>query len=230
MAKRPIFYDTETTGVRPDKDFIIEIAAFDAASQTTFESLINPSTPIPKEASMIHNITDDMVKNAPSFKEVGQQFLDFCKGEVVLIAHNNDAFDRLFIESECQRHHLPLPNYAYIDSLKFARKYRPDLPRHSLQHLREYYRIPSNQAHRALDDVIILEKIFSKMIDDLSIEIILDLMNQKQHLRHMPFGKHQGKSLKEVPRNYIQWLNENGAFDKAENKELKEAFIALKLL
>ncbi len=230
MVKRPIFYDTETTGIRPEKDFIIEIAAFDAFHQTKFESLINPSIPIPKEASKIHNITDDMVKKAPLFKEVGLQFLDFCKGDVVLIAHNNDAFDRPFIESEFKRHALPMPNYAYIDSLKFSRKYRPDLPRHSLQHLRDYYGIPANQAHRALDDVIILEKIFSEMIDDLSVQTILDLMSQKQLLRHMPFGKHQGKPLKEVPRNYIQWLNDNGAFNKAENKELKEALTALNLL
>ena len=40
----------------------------------------------------------------------------------------------------------------------------------------------------------------------------------------MPFGKHQGKLLSEVPKDYVQWLKQSGAFDKSENASLKEAF------
>ena len=39
----------------------------------------------------------------------------------------------------------------------------------------------------------------------------------------MPFGKHAGKSLLEVPKDYIAWLAKSGAFDKKENAELKAA-------
>ncbi|MCB1084947.1 MAG: DUF3820 family protein [Chlamydiia bacterium] len=230
MGKRPIYYDTETTGVRPEKDRIIEIAAYDPVEEQTFDCLINPGIPIPQEASAIHNITDDMVKDAASFKEVGEQFRDFCSGEVVLIAHNNDAFDKPFIEAEFRRHGVDFPNWPFIDSLKYSRKYRPDLPRHSLQHLREYHGIEANNAHRALDDVVVLHQVFSYMIDDLTMEMILELMSQKQILRHMPFGKHRGVPLKEVPPGYIRWLHENGALDKPDNEELKEAFLELGLL
>lgn len=230
MAKRPIFYDTETTGVKPDKDRIIEIAAYDPELDRTFHALINPETPIPPDASAIHHITDDMVKDAPTFKEVGAEFATFCQDEVVLIAHNNDAFDLPFIQAEFTRSELTLPNWPYIDSLKFSRKYRPDLPRHSLQHLREYHGIPANQAHRALDDVIILHRVFMEMVDDLTMEMILELMSEKQVLRHMPFGKHQGKPLKEVPPGYVRWLHENGALDKPDNQELKDAFTTLGML
>ena len=72
MARRPIFYDTETTGIRPDKDCIIEIAAYDSKQRKTFHSLINPKRPIPQDATAIHHITDDMVKDAPPFSEVAQ--------------------------------------------------------------------------------------------------------------------------------------------------------------
>lgn len=227
MAKRPIFYDTETTGVKPDRDRIIEIAAYDPERDRTFQSLINPECPIPPEASAIHNITDEMVQEAPIFAKVAADFIQFCSDDVVLIAHNNDAFDKPFLEYEFQRHEIHLPEWAYIDSLKFSRKYRPDLPRHSLQHLREYHGIQANNAHRALDDVIILQQVFSELVDDLSMETILELMNQKQILRQMPFGKHRGKSLKEIPPGYVRWLHENGALDKPDNAELKEAFEAI---
>lgn len=230
MTKRPIYYDTETTGVRPDKDRIIEIAAYDPVQDRSFESLINPGCPIPQEASAIHNITDEMVKDAPSFEEVGKNFIEFCEGEVVLVAHNNDAFDKPFIAAEFQRNNVPLPNWPYIDSLKFSRKYRPDLPRHSLQHLREYHGIEANNAHRALDDVVILHQVFSLMIDDLTMETILEIMSEKTILRHMPFGKHRGTPLKDMPPGYVRWLHENGALDKPDNGELKEAFAALGML
>lgn len=230
MKKRPIYYDTETTGVKADKDRIIEIAAFDPENDKTFCMLVNPDCLIPPEASAIHSITDDMVKDAPTFGEVGKLFIDFCKGDTVLIAHNNDAFDQRFIEAEFTRAKVSIPTWAFLDSLKFARKYRPDLPRYSLQHLREYHGIESNQAHRALDDVIILHKVFCELIDDLDIETVLELMNEKHVLRSMPFGKHKGKPLKEVPAGYIRWLNENGALSKSDNAELKKGFEELGLL
>ncbi|MBF5059676.1 putative quorum-sensing-regulated virulence factor [Candidatus Neptunochlamydia vexilliferae] len=230
MSKRPIYYDTETTGVRPDKDRIIEIAAYDPVQERTFESLINPGCPIPPEASAIHNITDEMVKDAPTPAEAFKEFAAFCSEEVVLIAHNNDAFDKPFLEHEFRRNEVTLPSCPYIDSLKFSRKYRPDLPRHSLQHLREYHGISANNAHRALDDVIILHQVFSLMIDDLAMETILELMSEKQVLRHMPFGKHRGTPLKDMPPGYVRWLHENGALDKPDNAELKEAFQSLGML
>ena len=225
-----IWIDLEMTGLDPMKDRIIEIAAYDPVQDRTFESLINPGCPIPPEASAIHKITDEMVKEAPSFGEVAKKFTDFCSEEVVLIAHNNDSFDKPFIKNEFERNNVPFPSWPFIDSLKFSRKYRPDLPRHSLQHLREYHGIEANNAHRALDDVIILHQVFSLMIDDLTMDTIIELMAQKQTLRHMPFGKHRGTPLKEMPPGYVRWLHENGALGKPDNEELKEAFASLGML
>lgn len=223
MAKRAIYYDTETTGVRSQVDRIIEIAAYDPVLDRTFEMLINPGIPIPSEASAIHHITDEMVTSAPSFKEVGAEFVAFCEGDVALIAHNNDGFDRHFLAKECERHELTLPDFPMIDSLKWARKYRPDLPRHSLQYLRQLFGIEENNAHRALDDVVVLHSVFSLMIDDLSIETVLTLLGDALP-EVMPFGKHQGKPLDKIPPDYLKWLREQGALDKPENADLKAAF------
>ncbi len=224
---RAIYYDTETTGTRPGKDRVIELAAYDPERNKTFCTLINPERPIPPESSAICNITDDMVKNAPIFGAVIDDFVAFCEGDVVLIAHNNEAFDKLFMEDEFQRCERKMPAWAFLDTLKWSRKYRPDLPRHSLQFLREAYGIEANCAHRALDDVIVLHKVFSKMVGDLPLPKILELLSQPQTISRMPFGKHQGKNLADVPKDYIEWLDKNGALDKKENAPLKEAWVQL---
>lgn len=224
---RPIYYDTETTGTKPGKDRVIELAAFDPVQNKTFAHLINPQCLIPPESSAICHITDDMVKDAPFFGAVADEFISFCEGDTVLIAHNNDSFDQLFMEDEFKRIGRKMPSWRFIDSLKWSRKYRSDLPRHSLQFLREVYHIEANQAHRALDDVFVLHGVFSRMIDDLPLTTVIELLNVVQETTRMPFGKHQGKNLADVPKDYVEWLDGSGALDKKENAALRESFVKL---
>jgi DNA polymerase-3 subunit epsilon len=221
--KRAIYYDTETTGVNPANDRIIEIAAYDAMEKKSFTMLVNPGIPISPEATAIHGITDEMVKESPNFAEVGKAFAAFCEGDVVLLAHNNDAFDRYFLENEAKRHALEFPPWPMIDTLKWARKYRPDLPRHPLQFLRQIYGVAENTAHRALDDVMVLYEIFSVMFDDLPMEKVLELMGTPTKVDFMPFGKYKGKSIKELPADYISWLKKQDILTKSENAPLKQA-------
>ncbi len=227
MTLRAIFYDTETTGVRAEKDFIIEIAAYVPETGEVFDQLINPGVPIPPEATRIHNITDEMVKDAPTFPEIAAKFTEFCTSDGVLIAHNNDGFDVHFLRSEYQRAGLTLPEWKFVDTLKWARKYRPDLPRHALQFLREVYGIEANNAHRALDDVKVLHDVFRQMIGDLPFDTVIELLSEQKALQGMPFGKYQGKPLEAVPDSYVAWLAKSGAFERPENGQLKEAFIEL---
>ncbi|MFA6118828.1 MAG: DUF3820 family protein [Parachlamydiales bacterium] len=232
MSLRPIYYDTETTGLDSKNDRIIEIAAFDPVSNKSFSELVNPMMMISEESMAICKITNEMVKDADIFENVGKRFIEFCSGDVVLVAHNNDSFDKLFLEEEFKRINIQFPKWQFIDSLKWARKYRPDLPKHALQYLRQIYKIQENQAHRALNDVIVLKQVFEKLVDDLPIEKVLELLIAKRirNLEYMPFGKHQGKKLDEVPKSYIAWLNKSLVFEKPENKSLKESFEKLGLL
>lgn len=230
MPPCSIYYDTETTGVRPDKDRIIEIAAYDPDRDLSFVRFVNPGCPIPAESTALTGITDAMVATAANFEVVGREFMEFCGPDAILIAHNNERFDKLFIEAEASRNNLAFPTWKYLDTLKWSRKYRSDLPSHALQALREVYGFEANQAHRALDDVIMLHKIFSQMIDDLSIETVYELLSQPADLNRMPFGKYQGRLLSEVPPDYFAWLKTSGALEKSDNKDLKEAIFKLGVL
>lgn len=177
MAYRPIFFDTETTGISSERDRIIEIAAYDPYNTKTFEALIHPEILIPKDTTLIHGITDEMVKEAPLFAKVGLDFKEFCSGDCLLIAHNSDAFDLPFLRAEFKKAQIEFSaSWLFVDSLKWARRYRKDLPKHSLQYLRQVYGIKENRAHRALNDVMILYEVFTRLIDDLSCEDVARLM------------------------------------------------------
>jgi DNA polymerase-3 subunit epsilon len=93
---RPIaFIDLETTGINISTDRIVEIAIVKILPDGTKQvkrKLINPQMPIPPGSSEIHGITDEMVKDAPSFKQVAneiKQFIELCD----LGGYNSNRFD-----------------------------------------------------------------------------------------------------------------------------------------
>jgi DNA polymerase-3 subunit epsilon len=93
---RPIaFIDLETTGINITTDRIVEIAIVkilqDGEKQVK-RKLINPLMPIPQSSSDIHGITDEMVKDAPSFKQVANEIKQFIEG-CDLGGYNSNRFD-----------------------------------------------------------------------------------------------------------------------------------------
>ncbi len=93
---RPIaFFDLETTGVNLSFDRIVEVAIVKIlpdGNRIVKRKLINPQMPIPKQSTEIHGITDEMVKDAPSFKQAGnelKQFIENCD----IGGYNSNRFD-----------------------------------------------------------------------------------------------------------------------------------------
>lgn len=95
LTKPIAFIDLETTGINISIDRIVEIAIVKIMPDGTKQvkrKLINPLMPIPKSSSDIHGITDEMVKDAPSFKQAAnelKQFMDNCD----LAGYNSNRFD-----------------------------------------------------------------------------------------------------------------------------------------
>ena len=129
-------FDTETTGLDPKSNRIVEAGAirFDSHGITArFNTLINPQMPMPPEVSRINGITDSMLSKQPQACIAIPDFMRFI-GTTILIAHNA-PFDIKFINAELQRLTLsPLKN-TIVDTLVFAKEIFPGLPKYSLQEL-----------------------------------------------------------------------------------------------
>lgn len=123
-GRRYVVIDVETTGLNPfDGDRIIQYAAIDiteiakSGGDGNFQangrgSTINPERPIPAEATKIHGIKDDDVKDSPAFKEHAKELAEFI-GDAVVVGHNV-SFDLSFINAEMIRAGLePLNNDSY---------------------------------------------------------------------------------------------------------------------
>ncbi|HXS55171.1 MAG TPA: 3'-5' exonuclease [Hanamia sp.] len=96
QLNRPIvFIDLETTGVNLATDRVIEIAIVKIStdkSRQVKHKIVNPQMPIPKSATDIHGITDDKVKDAPTFKEVANELKQFIDN-ADLSGYNSNRFD-----------------------------------------------------------------------------------------------------------------------------------------
>ncbi len=104
--KRPIvFFDLETTGTDYAKDRIVELAfvkLMPDGTRDSFVKRINPGMPIPESATAIHGITDEDVKDSPSFKQIAHQLNDWMK-HCDLGGYNSSKFDLPLLAEEFLR-------------------------------------------------------------------------------------------------------------------------------
>lgn len=95
LHEDPIFLDTETSGLDKTAE-IVEIGIIDMNGKPLLETLIKPHSPIPKEATNIHGITNDMVKDAPYWSEIHDKFCQIIKDRTLIIY--NRSYDVRLID------------------------------------------------------------------------------------------------------------------------------------
>lgn len=160
--------DTETTGLKPSEERIIEIGAvkFDKSGVlATFSTLVNPRILIPHFCQELTGITNKMVYGQKEFKELANDFLTFLGPDSIIIAHNAQ-FDLRFVNAELERiNQSPLANKA-IDTLRFSRWAYPDNEHWTLQYLANQLQIEVKDAHRAEDDARVCMELFLRCIRD----------------------------------------------------------------
>jgi len=171
MAKKYIVLDTETTGLEVKQGHrVIEIGAVllndRKKSEEHFHSYLNPSRLIDEEASKVHGITNEDLKDKPSFDEIAEEFINFIEGSTLVI--HNAPFDIGFLNNELQLASTSYPKIEDIceveDSLTIARDKFPS-QRNSLDALATRYDISGYDRtfHGALLDANILADVYMQL-------------------------------------------------------------------
>lgn len=200
--------DCETTGLDPQQDRVVEVAAvrFTFTEQFgTFESLIDPQCTISESSISIHHITPEMVAGKPIIASILPHLLDFI-GKDTIVGHGVN-FDIQMIANSAERAGIPcqIQHNSYIDTLRMARLYG-ESPTNSLEQLRQHFNIEPEGAHRAMSDVIVNMEVFKYLAKSYhTVEQLFDVLSRPIMMKTMPLGKHKGRPLKEVPLDYLLW-------------------------
>ncbi len=209
----PIYLDLETTDLGENAR-IVQLAYKNTETNEVVNELFKPTVPISIGAMAVHHITAAMVADKPTFAGSEQKSkLEVLLKDNILVAHNA-PFDMGILKTE------GVVTGRYIDTLLVC-QHVVKSESHKLQYLR--YSLDLNVegvAHDALGDVLVLEKLFERLIvlvkqefrlekDKSAIEKMLTLTKTPVLLDKITFGKHKDKSFAEVAasdRGYLDWL------------------------
>jgi DNA polymerase-3 subunit epsilon len=229
QLKRPIaFIDLETTGVSLSTDRIVEVAIIKLLPDNTRQvkrKLINPQMPIPKSSTDIHGITDEMVKDAPTFKQAANEikvFIDGCD----LGGYNSNRFDIPILMEEFLRVGLDidLSKRKMVDVQHIFYTMEP-------RTLSAAYKFFCNKelidAHSAEADVSATIDVFMAQLDRYknlgdSVESVLGVIGEEKIVDYarrfgfddkgveiFNFGKHKGRPVTDVLKaepQYYDWM------------------------
>ncbi len=212
-----ICIDCEATGLDTDKDRIVEIAIAKFRGSELLQSaewLVNPECEIPAASIAIHNITQEMVKDAPKEREVIAEVLRIA-GNHTIVGHGI-AFDIALVVNAAKRCdiHCTLQHNRTIDTLRMARLYG-ESKTNSLENLRQHFNVVAEGAHRAMSDVIVNIEVFKHLARAYrSTEEIMRRLEKPVLMKIMPLGKYKGRLMKEVPQEFLYWMaNKNFDMD-----------------
>lgn len=169
-ANTVVVLDFETTGLSPAYgDRAIEIGAVkieEGEIKDRFQELMNPGRPVDSFIENYTGITNDMLKDARSCKEVMSDFADFI-GDNNLVAHNA-SFDKRFLDAEFRRLSKKYTG-KFSCSMLLSRRLYQDAANHQLATLVRYAKIPSDgDFHRALYDSEMTAKLWLVMLEHIN--------------------------------------------------------------
>lgn len=159
-----VIVDVETTGGATNASKITEIALFKHNGTEIIDSystLINPEIPIPFFISKLTGITDDMVENSPTFKEVSLEIMEFSRG-CIFVAHNV-SFDYSMIRHEFKQLNIDY-RLSHLCTVRASKYVLPGHESYSLGKLTKDLGIPLVGRHRAVGDAEATAKLFSILI------------------------------------------------------------------
>lgn len=243
--QRPLaFIDLETTGVNLGSDRIVEIAIVKIMPDGTKlvkRKLINPEKPIPPQTTEIHGITNEMVKDAPTFRQAAneiKQFLDNCD----ISGYNSNKFDIPLLVEEFLRveQDFKIDGRRLLDVQKIFHMMEP---RTLSAAVKFYCEKDLTDAHSAEADATATWEVLDAQLAKYpqlgnNLESIFKIIGEEEVVdfaRRMVvmdgkivfnFGKHKGKEVEKVlihERSYYDWMMQ-GDFPMHTKKKLTELF------
>ncbi|MBO5905232.1 MAG: 3'-5' exonuclease [Kiritimatiellae bacterium] len=239
-----VVFDIESTGVSPRKDRIIELAAIKLMPNGEEISkcwLMNPTVPIPPETTAIHGISDEIVKDCPTFADKAKEIFEFFR-DCDLSGFNADRFDIPCLEEEFARVGMAFAPSArkHVD---VQRIYHKKEPRDLSAAVRFYLGRNHDGAHGAEADTrATLEVLKAQMAKYTDLPQTVDEMDEylvphdplnadragtlrwKDGELTINFGKKKGESLKKLllnEPNYLKWILK-GDFDTEVRMIIKD--------
>ena len=247
---KPIcFFDLETTGTNPGKDKIVEIAVLKIDTNNQKKEMVwrvNPECPIPDEASSVHGITDEMVKDQPIFKQISKEIYNFIEG-CDLGGYNIDKFDLPLLVEEFIRSGIDVSSFVKVKTVDVQTIFFKKEPRDLSSALKFYCNKDHGNAHTALDDTIATYEVLLSQLDkydDLepSVDFLSTLTRRNKNIDFagriieddngdaiFNFGKHKGKKVKEVlskEKGYYSWMM-NSDFPEYTKKVITQVKLGL---
>jgi DNA polymerase-3 subunit epsilon len=246
QLSRPIaFIDLETTGVNLSADRIVELAIVKImpdGSRVTKRKLINPEMPIPQSSSDIHGITDEMIKDAPTFKQAAneiKQFVENCD----LGGYNSNRFDIPMLMEEFLRAGVDV-DLSICRMVDVQHIFYTMEPRTLSAAYKFFCEKEHTNAHGAEADINATIEVFEaqlKRYNNLgtSVDSILGCIGEEKIVDYarrfvfndggvevFNFGKFKGKAVSDVLKaepQYYDWMMK-GDFPMHTKKKLTEIF------
>ena len=236
-----VFFDLETTGINVASDRIVEISwlkVMPSGQESSHTQLVNPTIPIDPRATAIHGISDEDVKDKPTFKEIAKSLVREFEG-CDLAGYNSNKFDIPLLAEEFLRAEVDfdLSRRKFIDVQVIFHKMEQ---RTLAAAYRFYCQKNLEDAHSAEADTLATYEILKAQLDhyeDLenNVEFLSGFSAQKRNvdfagriiLNEMDvevfnFGKHKGEPVEEVLQKdpgYFGWIL-NGDFPLHTKKVL----------
>ncbi|HEY8661821.1 MAG TPA: 3'-5' exonuclease [Hanamia sp.] len=228
QLERPlVFIDLETTGVNLAIDRVIEIAIvkiFPDKTKQVKHKIVNPQIPIPKSASDIHGITDEHVKDAPTFKEVANELKQFIDN-ADLSGYNSNRFDIPLLMEEFLRAgiNLDMSNRRMLDVQQIYHM----MEKRTLGAAYKFYcEKELVDAHSAEADATATWEILEAQLDKYehlggTLDTILQFTGEEKYVDFarrfimdndvevFNFGKHKGRPVVDVLKSepqYYDWM------------------------
>ena len=242
--KNPIvFFDLETTGINIVKDRIVEISFVKVHPNGKEESKtrrINPEMPIPPESTAIHGITDEDVKDCPTFKEIAKSLAAQIEG-CDLAGYNSNRFDIPLLAEEFLRAgvDIDLNKRKFVDVQTIFHK----MEQRTLAAAYKFYCDKSlENAHPAEADTMATYEVLKAQLDRYpELQNDINFLSQYSSYTNnvdfagrmvyndkgeevINFGKYKGRLVEEVLKNdpgYYSWIM-NGDFPLNTKKILTE--------